>query len=73
MERINIEQELGDDNEYNSTAVVNDFFINLNGGENKMFFDDTFAKMDVYGGTSDDGKFRFWIVDIISCIIESQY
>jgi hypothetical protein len=47
VERINLED----------TATINTIFIRLNGGENEMYFDDTFAPMDVYGGSGVDREY----------------
>jgi hypothetical protein len=47
-------------------SILKDVLLNLNGGENKAYFDDTMAPFDVYGGVDDDGKrsgiFRLFIV-----------
>ncbi|CAB9505197.1 Kringle domain [Seminavis robusta] len=44
IERINLE----------STATIQSLLIRLNEGLNEMFFDDTMAKTDVYGGSERD-------------------
>lgn len=44
---------------FDSTASVYDLQLSLNGGENNMYFDDTFCIMDVFGG--DD-------VRLIACL-----
>jgi hypothetical protein len=59
VERINLIRE-ADDTElsnWRDTASINTIVIHLNEGENEMHFDDTFAPMDVYGGSLDDGEY----------------
>lgn len=48
VERINIDD----------TALINRVLVNLNEGSNRIFFDDTFSTMDVFGGTGVD---KFYI------------
>jgi len=58
VERINLIRE-SDQSEllgFRNTAVINTLVLRLNGGTNVMYFDDTFAPMDVYGGPLVDGK-----------------
>jgi hypothetical protein len=46
---------------WRDSAFINSIVLRLNGGENKMFIDDTFAPMDIFGGPLVDGKKRtFW-------------
>jgi len=59
-ERINLIRE-NDTNTltgFRNTASINTMVVRLNGGANIMFFDDTFAPMDVFGGPLADGKLR---------------
>jgi len=58
VERINLIRE-SDQSEllgFRNTAVINTLVLRLNGGTNIMYFDDTFAPMDIYGGPLVDGK-----------------
>jgi len=55
VERVTlIRTNAGDD-----TASINTMVLRLNGGMNQMFFDDTFAPMEVFGGPLPDGKCIF--------------
>lgn len=59
IERINL---IRDDNEeelsgWFDTAIINTIVLRLNSGENKMYFDDTFAPIDVLGGGQTDGMY----------------
>jgi len=42
---------------WSDTASINSIFVRMNGGRNRIYFDDTMAPMDVYGGPLEDGKF----------------
>jgi len=60
VERINLIRE-NDTNTltgFRNTASINTMVIRLNGGNNIMYFDDTFAPMDIFGGPLADGKSR---------------
>lgn len=48
VERINVRE----------AGTINKILVNLNEGLNRIFFDDTFSQMDVFGGTSQD---KFYI------------
>jgi hypothetical protein len=41
---------------WRDSATINSMVLRLNDGENKMFIDDTFAPINVFGGPSVDGK-----------------
>jgi len=41
---------------WRNTAAINSIVLRLNEGKNVMYFDDTFAPMEVYGGPEDDGE-----------------
>jgi hypothetical protein len=58
VERINLIREVNDTelSGWRDTASINTIFIRLNEGENEMYFDDTFAPLDIFGGSSVDGK-----------------
>jgi len=58
VERINLIRETDSSKllGFRNTAVINTMVIRLNGGTNVMYFDDTFAPMDIYGGPLVDGK-----------------
>lgn len=57
-ERINIHREANESDVtgWTPSVSIDSIFVNLNQGENKMMFDDTFAIMDVYGGDDKDGE-----------------
>lgn len=57
VERINIDRyaNASDETGWTLTATIGSVFMRLNGGENQMYFDDTFATMDVFGGPEHDG------------------
>jgi len=40
-----------------NTAIIHTVVLRLNGGRNQMYFDDTFAPMEVFGGPLVDGKY----------------
>jgi len=54
MERVNLVRNSAGEN----TASINTVVLRLNGGENQMFFDDTFASMEVFGGPLVDSKYQ---------------
>jgi len=58
VERINLIRETDSSQllGFRNTASINTMVVRLNGGTNIMYFDDTFAPMDVYGGPLVDGK-----------------
>ena len=60
VERINIDR-------YDTEAPVNinRAIIRLQGGENEMFFDDTFAQVDVIGGPGDESTLSFCVFCIV--------
>lgn len=47
IERINIDREKNEEDELGATVSIQSVFVRLNAGENKMFFDDTFATASI--------------------------
>jgi len=47
-----------------NAASINTVVLRLNGGENQMYFDDTFASMEVFGGPLVDSKYHIFSYDI---------
>lgn len=58
VERINLirESDGGELTGFFEPATINSLVMMLNDGENVMYFDDTFAPMEVYGGPQSDGE-----------------
>lgn len=42
---------------WDDTDTVNTIVLRLNGGDDVMYFDDTFAPINVFGGPGNDGTF----------------
>ena len=68
VERINIDRKANQSeiSGFTATATIQALVLSLRGGNNSMFFDDTFAVMDVFGGPNRDGEFRVKLV-VLPC------
>lgn len=53
------------DGGFNSTASISSILLRLNNGLNKVYFDDTYAQMDVFGGPLRDGEFLLPSLNLI--------